>query len=167
MKAISLLQPWASLVALGAKQYETRSWATPYRGPLAIHASARFPGDLRDLCDEEPFRSLLARHGLTASRLPLGRVLCVTRLAACAATPSLWGRLTEQEEALGDFSLGRFAWRLEDVRRIPPIAARGSLGLWDWDPGDALAGVEPEVVPSPPAPELQGVLGGLFAEGSR
>ena len=38
MKALSLHQPWAWLVATGQKHYETRSWGTPYRGPLAIHA---------------------------------------------------------------------------------------------------------------------------------
>lgn len=39
IKAISLHQPWASLVAMGIKGVETRSWTTRYRGPLAIHAS--------------------------------------------------------------------------------------------------------------------------------
>lgn len=39
MKAITLTQPWATLVAIGAKRIETRSWATRYRGPLAIHAA--------------------------------------------------------------------------------------------------------------------------------
>ena len=43
MKAITLRQPWASLVALGVKAIETRSWSTRYRGPLAIHAAARQP----------------------------------------------------------------------------------------------------------------------------
>ncbi len=39
MKALTLTQPWAHLVAVGAKRVETRSWPTPYRGPLAIHAA--------------------------------------------------------------------------------------------------------------------------------
>ncbi len=43
MKAIVLWQPWASLVALGVKTIETRSWSTKYRGPLAIHAAAKKP----------------------------------------------------------------------------------------------------------------------------
>lgn len=43
MKAISLTQPWASLIALGYKRIETRSWSTTYRGPLAIHATSGFP----------------------------------------------------------------------------------------------------------------------------
>jgi len=41
MKAISLWQPWASLIAVGAKTFETRSWNTKYRGPIAIHAAAK------------------------------------------------------------------------------------------------------------------------------
>jgi activating signal cointegrator 1 len=39
VKALTLHQPWASLIAVGAKRIETRNWATDYRGPLAIHAS--------------------------------------------------------------------------------------------------------------------------------
>lgn len=54
---LSLWQPWATLVALGVKTIETRSWSTHYRGPLAIHAAARRPR-IADLGD-----SFLARHG--------------------------------------------------------------------------------------------------------
>ena len=39
MKAISLWQPWASAIAIGEKTIETRSWWTPHRGALAIHAA--------------------------------------------------------------------------------------------------------------------------------
>lgn len=44
MKAITLWQPWASLIAVGAKTIETRGRQTHYRGPLAIHAATRRPG---------------------------------------------------------------------------------------------------------------------------
>lgn len=43
MKALTLWQPWASLIALGVKTIETRGWSTNYRGPLAIHAAKRPP----------------------------------------------------------------------------------------------------------------------------
>jgi hypothetical protein len=43
MKALTLHQPWASAIAEGIKAVETRSWATSYRGPLAIHAGKRMP----------------------------------------------------------------------------------------------------------------------------
>lgn len=64
MKAVTLTQPWATLVAIGAKQIETRSWPTNYRGPLAIHAgkgpsTIGWP-QLNHICNRtEPFRSVL------------------------------------------------------------------------------------------------------------
>ena len=44
--------------------------------------------------------------------------------------------LTPLERAFGDYSPGRFAWRLWDVQRLPrPVAARGYQRLWNWNPG--------------------------------
>jgi hypothetical protein len=48
MKALTLIQPWATLVALGEKQIETRSWDTKYRGPLAIHAGKKIDKSVFD-----------------------------------------------------------------------------------------------------------------------
>jgi hypothetical protein len=48
MKALTLTQPWATMVAIGAKAIETRSWSTPHRGWLAIHAGATY-APLREL----------------------------------------------------------------------------------------------------------------------
>lgn len=47
MKVLTLHQPWASLIALGIKTIETRSWSTQYWGPLAIHAGAATPTQAR------------------------------------------------------------------------------------------------------------------------
>ncbi len=41
IKAISLHQPWASLIAMGLKKFETRSWLTNYRGKLVICAAKK------------------------------------------------------------------------------------------------------------------------------
>ena len=62
IKAITLLQPYAALVAIGAKTIETRSWYTPYRGPLAIHAGKG--RDFLYLCQSEPFRAGRSLHGI-------------------------------------------------------------------------------------------------------
>ncbi len=59
MKALTLTQPWATLVAIGAKCIETRSWRTSYRGPLAIHAAKGFPKAAWNLCLGQPFKSAL------------------------------------------------------------------------------------------------------------
>lgn len=50
LRAITLHQPWATLVALGVKTIETRSWPTKYRGRILIHAAKRTPtpGDYGD-----------------------------------------------------------------------------------------------------------------------
>lgn len=48
MKAITLTQPWASLVACGAKKIETRSWRTHHRGWIAIHAAKGWTGEDRE-----------------------------------------------------------------------------------------------------------------------
>jgi hypothetical protein len=58
MKALTLYQPWATLVAIGKKRIETRSWPTNYRGPLAIHVSKNKRID-DEMCWSEPFASAL------------------------------------------------------------------------------------------------------------
>lgn len=64
MKAITILQPWASLIACGAKQYETRSWKTNYRGKIAIHAGLKNPPKQGDIPFEvfNAITSELARY---------------------------------------------------------------------------------------------------------
>jgi len=42
MKALSVRQPWAWLIAHGLKPVENREWETHYRGPVLIHASKTF-----------------------------------------------------------------------------------------------------------------------------
>jgi hypothetical protein len=48
VKAISLHQPYASLVATGAKEIETRTWSTAYRGEIMIVSTLKpaIPGFL-------------------------------------------------------------------------------------------------------------------------
>ncbi len=138
MKALSLIQPWASLIVLGEKRIETRSWPTTHRGPLAIHASKSMPDVCRLLCQERPFREALARHGLTADTLPLGKVLGIVHLDDCLPTDDL-PALTPDERAFGDFRRGRFGWLLSRPHPLAgPLPYRGSQGLWTL-PDDILA----------------------------
>lgn len=136
MKALSLLQPWATLIAIGAKRIETRSWSTNYRGPLAIHAGKAFPAATRAMSLQAPFVEELLVGGVYGTRdLPLGAIVAVCTLADCEPIGGKY-LVGEPERSFGDFSPGRFAWRLEDVRRLdPPIPANGALSLWEW-PGD-------------------------------
>lgn len=128
MKALTIWQPWASMIASGEKQYETRSWETRYRGPLAIHAGL---GDMtKELFECNSFyREALHRSSVPA--LPSGGVLCIVILVECLPTDGL--SISQKEQNFGDFSSGRFAWKLEMVERFEkPIPAIGKQGLWDW-----------------------------------
>ncbi len=129
MKALSLTQPWASLVAFNAKHVETRSWATSYIGPLAIHASKGFPGWAKEFSKEPPVSVVLG----PGFDYPLGKVLCIVKLMCCRRTEDVRHQLDDQENAFGDYSDGRFAWFLEFVELIEeqPLAT-GHLGLWEW-----------------------------------
>jgi hypothetical protein len=129
---------------LGAKRIETRSWYTPYRGELVIHAAKGFPTWARDACDEPPFRDVLRAHGLGASDLPRGVGICRVRLVACIPTEELYklkaagytptDEQRRLEAAFGDYEVGRYAWVTEFIAPIdPPRPARGKLGLWDWN----------------------------------
>lgn len=138
MKALTLTQPWASLVALQQKRIETRSWSTPYRGELVIHAAKGFPKWAKETCEEDQFSTALG--GMTADQLPRSQGLCVVRLLACIKTTEMhkaehvFGKKPSANEIyFGDYSEGRFAWLLEFVRPLEQTdPVRGALGLWDW-----------------------------------
>ncbi len=134
MKALTLWQPWATLVAVGAKTFETRSWSTRYRGELAIHAAKRKPkfGTLG-------FRNLVERVlkdlGFT-SGFPLGVIVATCELTKVSPVESLYHDLQGMplEDAFGDWSNGRFAWQLGNIKMLEvPIPARGSQGFWMWN----------------------------------
>lgn len=133
MKVISLWQPWASLIAIGAKKYETRSWYTPYRGPLLIHA-AQTKTEMWNL-SHEPFRSALAPGGEVV--IPFGQVLCLVDLVEVVPVENVIGRIGERERAFGDYTphRGRYAWKLDNLRLLRQfIPLRGQRRLWDADP---------------------------------
>lgn len=157
MKALSLTQPWATAIALGSKRVETRSWATRYRGLVAIHAAKGYRvGDLiyygccwnwcgalwatgKRLGDRQPLEDVL----------PFGAIVAVAKLVACRRTedftvgeldtprrpagaePDVAQFYEWTERQMGDFSPGRFGFALDAV--IPlraPVPCKGALGLW-------------------------------------
>lgn len=148
MKTLSLTQPWAMLVGIGAKRIETRSWSTSYRGPLAIHASKRFPKYARDFTLDPDCYATMQTMGYKARcwtpRIPLGAVVATCNLIACVpmkmGEPEPLGsysyllRDNRLELMFGNYANGRWAWILSDVKCFErPIPAKGSLGLWNWD----------------------------------
>ncbi len=138
MKALTLRQPWASLVAHGFKRIETRTWKTNHRGPIAIHAAKGFPKLTQELCTGEPFLRYLKHipdyDG--PQSLPRGVVLATCNLLTVLPMPTCMV-VPEPEASFGIYAPGRYAWYLADAWRLPePIPARGRLGLWTWTQPD-------------------------------
>ena len=134
MKALSLLQPWASLVVTGAKKLETRSWTTGYRGELLIHASTGKAGAL--LAAEPPFSKYI--HDF--AQLPFGAIIGqvvltdIVRIEHLQFPDAMLNKLTLEEKAFGDYAYGRYAWVMEEPIQFPrPIFMKGTLGLWEYN----------------------------------
>lgn len=124
MQALTVCQPYAHLICtpeeeLGQpqKRVENRTWFTPHRGLLAIHAGKSLqwlePGD--------------------AERYPemaYGAVVGVAELVTCVR---LGGRLPSDLSwvAQHPHSEGPWLWVLRDAQRLQkPWPCRGAQGLW-------------------------------------
>lgn len=136
MKTLTLWQPYASLIADGLKQYETRSWSTKYRGVMLIHSSKKWDGTLKAERDH------LARTHPALSHywnldLPLGCIVVAVELVKVHRVEDIRDELSELERAVGNYADKRFAWEMKVVK-IPdePIPAKGQQGLWEYIDGN-------------------------------
>jgi hypothetical protein len=127
--ALTLWQPWASLIAIGAKRFETRGRPPPRRligQRIAIHAALRRPRTT-DM-DPETHKAVCQAFGSRTWRqaLPRGEIVCIAMLVEALPVACV------PHDLLGDYSPGRWAWRLDDVRSVePPVPAKG-MQLWGW-----------------------------------
>ncbi|MDR3461469.1 MAG: hypothetical protein P4L76_04040 [Beijerinckiaceae bacterium] len=153
LPALTVWQPWASLIAIGAKPYEFRRWSAPraYRGKrIAVHAGARpiRKEELRDLIlrlrDEgamgtalvvEPALELLDRVLTSPGILPLSHVVCTAILGVPErATELVPAGLADSDRI--DHSI--WAWPLTAIQHLePPRPAKGAQGFWTWHGGDS------------------------------
>lgn len=141
MKALTIWQPWASLAVKGKKHYETRGWRTNYRGPIAIHAAKKKPSLCFEILDKKTVRAVMRALNIQGllfvdNAFPVGKVIGYAELTDCIEiTPEFAARLPEEERLFGDYTPGRYAWRLEKVTELEhPVTASGKQGLWDWSP---------------------------------
>lgn len=152
MKAITIRQPWASLIALGEKKIETRSWQTKYRGPILIHAGKSVDKKaMKTLCIKEA----LERHGINrAEDLPTGCIIAKANLDevyridyynSYRKKAEGWNVSKTNDKLLVDkfeYELGdyvsdennnRYGWKLSDVEPIKPIPCKGQLSIWNYE----------------------------------
>jgi len=125
-KALSIRQPWASMIAAELKTIETRTWHTDYRGPIWIHAARRPDPIIRTLNPRilTPLAASAARIGWSevfptqaiiarADIIDCRRLSAADRPAACCDCDDLWGLV------------------LADVRALPrPVPIAGALSFW-------------------------------------
>lgn len=139
MRCLSLWQPWAQLVVLGMKRWETRSWSTTHRGPLAIHAAKQRPprpgaGEPGAAQLQALYNALFLVHSLRPEHLARGCIVGAVVLDEVVRTEHLLERETlgDLEAAAGNFAPGRFAWRMARPAALErPIPQRGFQGLFD------------------------------------
>lgn len=140
MKALTLHQPYATLIAAGLKRFETRTWAPPDGlHQVAIHAAKRIvrpaeldPRIIEGLCGllDLPVGGVL----LALWTLPRSAVLCTCRIVGVARIDeAMIDHLPESERACGHWNVGDCAWELQvETLFDEAIPASGRQRLWDW-----------------------------------
>ena len=155
MKAISIKQPWAYLIATGIKDIENRTWKCPqkYIGErVLIHASASAPKSIRKLLNADQintvFKSDLYNDTNFAKIYNTGAVIGSVKIADCVINhPSIWaeetklptiGDVLEDIHFLGKVQMPNpiiYNWVLANpILFDEPITnVKGKLGFWDYE----------------------------------
>ena len=129
MKAITIKQPWATLIAEGYKEYEFRTWKTKYRGDILIHA-----GKTIDKKAIERFRYLNLEY-------PMGQIIAKATITDCVKVDDKLRDILSKKDPIVYKSVinktsndwDRYGFKLENVEKIIPIDINGKLSLWDYD----------------------------------
>ena len=149
MKAISLWEPWASLIRTGAKTFETRTWKTGYRGELLICAAKgglsryalieilcywHIQGALAPLVGKPlnlDIESNPTWAGVEIEHLNFGKAVAVVNLIDCKRTDDMTLGEIEIQKGFGNFSLGRYVWKLRLIEAIDPFPVKGKQGFFN------------------------------------
>lgn len=118
MKALSVRQPWADLIASGRKTVETRTWATLHRGPLLIVAGVK----------DAPRHHRQALGVGPTPRHRRGIAVCIVDVVDCRPMTD-----ADADAACCGRYPGAFAWVLARPRPVPPVPVSGRLSLFDVD----------------------------------
>lgn len=114
MKALTVKQPYAGLIASGKKTIETRTWQTKYRGYLLICSSLRA---------EQRLPAGYFSHDLCH---PRGSTICIVKLVDCVPMTS-----EHREAAMCRPYDNAWAWMLEDIQPVRQIPVLGKLSIFE------------------------------------
>ena len=130
LTVITLWQPWATFIIKGIKTYETRSWYTSHRGKILIHAAKR-----KINWDELDIESLEEIYpDVRAWEYPLGAIVGETELVECRQCGAVRVPVSESDRLTGDWSDGRYAWEMRNVKPLFIPNVKGKQGLWKYEP---------------------------------
>ena len=127
MKAITIKQPFASLIAAGLKEYEFRTWKTKYRGVILIHAGKGI--------DKKAMKKF-EEYGLD---YPTGCIIAKANLSDCVIVDSEFRNvLTEKNTKIYSSIIKHTEWegygfKIDNIEKIEPIPAKGKLSIWEYD----------------------------------
>jgi hypothetical protein len=141
MLTLSIQQPWAHLILAGIKKVENRTWATPHRGRIAVHATRLAVRSWSDIFDHDGPRVAVGEEfplegGGTVlpalSALPVGAIVGTVSVYDCVEEMDL-----PEDLLLHDpFVSGPWVWLLRDPRPLAvPFACKGKLRLWQAPAG--------------------------------
>lgn len=143
IKALSLWEPWGSLMGLSLKRVETRdAWVdrVKYRGLVAIHTASEKTQAFRpsDYDPTQPFMQWMQKFHdegiLDMYHLPYSNIIAVGEWVETVSTESIRDTLSPQELAFGDYRDGRRGLLFKNMRRLAtPIPISGHQGFWNWD----------------------------------
>lgn len=125
MKALSIKNPWASLIINGYKEYEFRTWKTKYRGKILIHSSL---GIEKNVLNKFKDYSLDYNNGYIIGEATLSDCILMT--------DEFYHELLNIDSAVYELSTHemKYAWKLENIIKYEnPIKAKGNLGLWNYE----------------------------------
>lgn len=141
MKAISIKQPWASLIAHGIKDIENRTWATKYRGKVLIHASGKPAGDAYELFTDYQWEFIEANNfdsDVFESYHYLSRIIGEVEIIDCVLNhPSIWAEksIIFQEEGKNNEVYEIWNWVLANpiLYEKPILNVKGKLSFWEFE----------------------------------
>lgn len=129
LKALTVCQPYAEIIATRKKRAENRTWYTSYRGLLLIHA-----GKSRAWLDGETDAELAEEYG---QPLEFGAIVAVTNLVDCLRASEIEaGKHEEKYPGLmaddhRHHINGPWCFILENTERlVRPIPYRGAQGFF-------------------------------------
>ena len=127
MKALTIKEPFASLIANNIKKYEFRTWKTNYRGYVLIHAGKSID------------KNAILKFKKYNLNYQNGYIIAIAKIVDCIKVDDDFRKVLKKENnyvyshVIEDNNWNGYAFKLEEIQKIEPIKTNGKLSLWDYD----------------------------------